>query len=239
MAESEVYISQEGSAYLVHPDYQEQARPDWFDSDFWGEHARPVGSGGRGSAWFVDAEGRSVVLRRYLRGGLIAHISKSRYVFTHERHVRSFAEFRLLVKLTALQLPVPKPVAAWYRKVSWFQYEAAIIVERIEGAMPLAGLIEALSPDAWQNLGGVLRRFHDAGVCHADLNCFNILVHQGNFSLIDFDRGKILTAASSSDWRFANLERLARSLRKVGGEATQNRIWGFLLAGYERAGQLE
>ena len=29
--------------------------PAWFDAGHWGADAQPVGSGGRGAAWFIDA----------------------------------------------------------------------------------------------------------------------------------------------------------------------------------------
>ncbi|HVF34656.1 MAG TPA: lipopolysaccharide kinase InaA family protein, partial [Candidatus Saccharimonadia bacterium] len=63
--------------------------------------------------------------------------------------------------------------------------------------------------------GDTIRRFHDAGVWHADLNAHNVLRDEaGAFWLLDFDRGWL--APPRERWRRANLARLERSLRKVG-----------------------
>ncbi|OEY66593.1 3-deoxy-D-manno-octulosonic acid kinase [Marinobacter sp. X15-166B] len=208
---------------------------DWFQPDYWGGRARPVTSGGRGSAWFVEAAGTPMVLRRYLRGGMAAKLLRSSYLYTSEDRVRSFAELRLLEHLIDLQLPVPAPVAAWYGKTSGAYYQAGIIIERIADAVPLADLIDTLALDGWAALGSLLRRFHDAGVKHADLNCYNILVRQKEFYLIDFDKGQLMGAGRSQQWKAASLERLARSLRKVAGAAAQQRVWDTMMAGYERS----
>lgn len=232
MAESEIYLRENGSRLLVHPDYRNEVTGAWFNPGYWGDRARPVSSGGRGGAWFITAGSQKVVLREYLRGGLIAKISRKAYVFTGESAVRSFAEFRLLNQLVGMALPVPRPVAAWYRKTSLLRYQAALIIEKLERTTPLAELITSLDDGAWQRLGGTVRRFHDAGVRHADLNCFNVLVRDGEFFLIDFDKGRIIDGNASARWKAANLERFARSLRKVAGEAAQARVWEPFMHGY-------
>lgn len=232
MAESEIYLRENGSRLLVHPDYRDEVTVAWFNPGHWGDRARPVSSGGRGGAWFITAGSHNVVLREYLRGGLIAKISRNAYVFTGESAVRSFAEFRLLNQLVGMALPVPRPVAAWYRKTSLLRYQAALIIEKLERTTPLAELITSLDDGAWQRLGGTIRRFHDAGVRHADLNCFNVLVRDEDFFLIDFDKGRIMDEGAFARWKAANLERFARSLRKVAGEAAQARVWESFMHGY-------
>lgn len=232
MVESEICERENGVALLVHPDYQGRVTAAWFDPGYWGDSAEPVSSGGRGGAWFIDADGTGLVLREYRRGGLAARISRRTYAFAAERDVRSFAEFRLLMRLVAMGMPVPKPVAAWYRKVSPVQYQAAIMIERLADTTPLADLIDCLDNDGWYLLGQVIRRFHDAGVRHADLNCFNVLVRDGAFYLIDFDKGCIMPDQANPRWKRANLDRFARSLRKVADEAVQRRVWVSFMNGY-------
>ena len=75
-----------------------QAKPEWFSPAFWGELARPVASGGRGGAWFVDAPFGSSVLRSYLRGGLAAHFSRDRYWWRGANRTRSF--LRVMLPMT-------------------------------------------------------------------------------------------------------------------------------------------
>jgi 3-deoxy-D-manno-octulosonic acid kinase len=54
-----------------------QADPEWFLPAKWSERARPVDSGGRGGAWFIDAPFGPSLLRLYLRGGLPARTRSS------------------------------------------------------------------------------------------------------------------------------------------------------------------
>lgn len=237
MAESEYYVREGNSAFLAHQEYRSRVTADWFFPEYWGARAQVVGSGGRGSAWFLDAEPQPLVLRHFRRGGLVARMSESAYFYSGESSVRSFSEFRLLSRLTDLGLPVPRPVAAWYRRNSRIGYQAAIIVERIMGAPPLADLVGALSPEDWQSLGTTLRGFHDAGVRHADLNCYNILVRDREFFLIDFDKGRLLdvSRAGRPRWATANLNRLYRSLTRLAWEhrtPSLDSCWSALLEGY-------
>lgn len=195
------------------------AGPEIFNPGHYGERARPVDAGGRQAAWFVEGQGWQGVLRRYRRGGMIARISRDAYLWNGESRTRSFREYRLLADLRAQGLPVPAPLAAAY----WRQgpiYRAAIVVERIPGVRPLA---QSLSDPLWKPVADAIVRMHRAGVWHADLNAFNILIGSDNrVWLIDFDRGT--QGGLSERQRQANLERLRRSLRKVAGEDGE-RFW--------------
>lgn len=237
MAESECYIREGNSAFLAHQEYRDRVTADWFFPDYWGERAHAVGSGGRGSAWFVEAGTSPLVLRHYRRGGFVARLSESAYVYVGETSVRSFCEFRLLNNLMAMGLPVPKPVAAWYRKNSPMDYQAAIIVERIVDTAPLADLVGSLTTGDWASLGATLRRFHDASVWHADLNCYNILVRDHEFFLIDFDKGRLREGdrGGQPKWKAANLNRLYRSLTRLAWNPpapSLDTCWPALLEGY-------
>ena len=225
MVESEICIRERASAMLIHPDYEGRVTQDWFNAATWGDQARPVSSGGRGGAWFLQAGEDKLVLREYRRGGLVAKFARYAYAFTREADVRSFAEFRLLNAMLSKGLPVPRPVAAWYRKLSPIQYRAAIIIERLENTSPLADLIAELDGDAWESIGETIRRFHDAGVMHADLNCFNVLVRGDEYFLIDFDKSRLTADSAPARWKEANLDRFSRSLVKVAGEHTRAKVW--------------
>ncbi|MGO1462596.1 MAG: 3-deoxy-D-manno-octulosonic acid kinase [Marinobacter sp.] len=233
MAESEICKRENSSFFLVNSDFRGDVTSDWFVPEYWGSDAAPVDSGGRGGAWFINTHGRQLVLRKYLRGGLVSRVSRKTYLYTNEHNVRSFSEFRVLSRLNSLSLPVPTPIAAWYRKVSPLQYQAAIIVERIQNAVPLADRISTLNDADWHELGQTIRCFHDTGVRHADLNCFNVLVVGSDFFLIDFDKGCFMPPSSRPLWKNDNLNRFARSLKKVAGDAALNQVWGAFLNGYE------
>lgn len=193
-----------------------QVEPAWFTPAFWGERIRPVGSGGRGGAWFVDAPFGPVLLRHYLRGGWAASLSRDRYLWQGSTRVRSFAEFRLTRQLLERGLPVPRPIAARYQRVG-LGYTAAILLERLQDVHSLAERIAIAARDApWEETGRLIARFHRAGLDHADLNAHNILFDAGGKGwLIDFDRGRL--RIPETRWRLGNLARLRRSLLKLRG----------------------
>ena len=214
-----------------------QAREDWFDPGHWAARARPVHAGGRGGAWFVDAPFGPAVLRHYLRGGLAARMSRDRYVWQGEKRVRSFAEYRLTDILRQSGLPVPRPLAASYRREGAF-YRAAILVERLHDVRTFAERVAADGEGApWEDAGRLVARFHLAGLDHADLNANNILFDpRGQGWLIDFDRGRLRRPAAT--WRANNLARLLRSLQKLRGTRSRKQVeadFGRLVDAYEAA----
>ncbi len=98
-------------AYVTHKDYEGVVTPGWFDPDAWGAAAELVSSGGRGGAWFVETANLSAVLRKYLRGGFVARISESAYIYLGEDRVarqvvgdQVLAERRLVDRLVVDRL---------------------------------------------------------------------------------------------------------------------------------------
>ena len=125
-----------------------------------------------------------------------------------------------------------QPVAA--RVVySGLLYRADLITRCIVGATSIAALMAAggESRVPWVEVGRTLRRFHDAGVFHADLNAHNLLVDaDGKLHVIDFDRG---ARRRGRAWKQANLARLRRSLLKLAGSAPVIApAWAAFLDGY-------
>ncbi|SDD12490.1 3-deoxy-D-manno-octulosonic acid kinase [Aquimonas voraii] len=196
-----------------------------------------VARGGRGAVCFVRGEFGEAVIRHYRRGGLVGRVIRDLYLWTGEDGNRAFREFRLLAKLRDLGLPVPAPLAAGYARAGLF-YRADLMTLAIPESRTLAQWLadgEAASFD-WSGLGRLLARFHAAGAFHADLNAHNVMRDgAGALWLIDFDRGDLRDPALG--WQRANLQRLARSLRKLGlqGEALTP-AWSALSMGYAEAG---
>lgn len=214
-----------------------QAEPQMFAPATWGERARPVDSGGRGGAWFVDAPWGPSLLRLYLRGGLAASFSRNGYLWRGANRTRSFAEFRLTRELHARGLPVPRPIAASYvrRRLG---YRAAILLERLPDVRSLADRAMVAGAGApWEETGRLVARFHRAGLDHADLNAHNLLFNpEGKGWMIDFDRGQVRIPATR--WREANLRRLRRSLLKLRGRRSVAEVeqdFGRLRRAYDQA----
>lgn len=232
----EQWIQTEGAGLLVRPEYVSSASSAWFFPGTWNGAVVPVGSGGRGTAWFIQSQ-ESWVLRWYARGGLVARLSRSSYLYTGSNAVRSVAEFRLINTLFEQGLPVPKPVGAYYELSRPPVYRAAIVTCRLMNARSLTDYLGCDNPELWEEVGRVVRRFHRFGVDHADLNCDNILVTDEGVFLIDFDRGRL--RSNNGRWQRNNLSRLRRSVDKLTSGDTQagltNALWQALLEGYNNA----
>ena len=216
-----------------------QASPEWFAPSFWGERARPVESGGRGGAWFIDAPFGPTLLRRYLRGGMVARFNRDRYWWHGAAETRSFAEFRLTRAVAEKGVPVPRPIAAYYRR-DGMHYYAAILLEPLNDVRSLADRA-AVAGDGgpWEEGGRLIARTHRAGLDHADLNAHNLLFDTtGRGWVIDLDRGRLRIPATG--WRERNLARLKRSLLKLRGERPVDvieRDFARLREAYDRAWQ--
>jgi 3-deoxy-D-manno-octulosonic acid kinase len=196
----------------------DQMQPEQFEMNYWQSQPNPpeLATGGRGTVVFIGGDQFSWALRHYRRGGLPGRVLSDQFLFLGENPTRSFREFRLLAMLYDMGLPVPRPVAARYVR-SGAIYRADLITARIPEARPLSSLLDSaeLGNEIWANTGKLIRRFHDAGVCHADLNAHNIMVNSsGELFLLDFDRG---TIRQDGQWKQANLQRLRRSLDKISG----------------------
>ncbi len=170
---------------------------------------------GRGTTHFIELDGKPCVLRHYRRGGLVRLLG-DRYLRSTLPQTRAWREWHLLANLAVQGLPVPRPVAAQVVTCGLF-YRADLIMQRLRGTRSLNQVLgdgPSLSREQWQAVGQCIRRFHRAGVYHADLNAHNILLGADDVVwLIDFDKGEIRPPAGH--WEQANLARLQRSLGKL------------------------
>ena len=209
-----------------------------FTADGW-PHAEAVGghlrSSGRGSTMFIGNIPKQFVLRHYMRGGLVSKIMKDSYIFSGADKTRSFMEWRLLDKLAANNMNVPRPAAARFCRKGTF-YTADIITVRIPNVVSLVEYVAEAERDEafWHGCGASIRKFHDAGVYHADMNAYNVQIdREGDLWLLDFDKGELRAPGA---WQQETLSRLHRSLQKVIRLDPQLHYhsgnWEELLAGY-------
>jgi 3-deoxy-D-manno-octulosonic acid kinase len=232
------YLPLAGGAMLYDAALGGNPGAGWFDLPGWRAQGRVVGQAGagRGSVWFIQSDQGVWALRHYCRGGLVSRLINDHYVWLGEQRTRSFQEWRLLAELRDLSLPVPAPVAARYTRRGPF-YRADLITAFVDApSLQTLMLDERLNESIWHGVGQVLRRFHDAGVYHADLNIRNMLVGaDGEVCLLDFDRGR---RREPGAWRQQNLQRLERSIHKIcriTGARFDAAGWRSLLAGYHAA----
>ena len=212
-----------------------------FDIDYWQQrNSAQALDGGRGGSWRIDLDGQAAVLRRYLRGGAMAGLLGDRYLWLGLIQSRPWKEWHVVRHVVGRGLPTP-PLIGYSIERSGLFYRAVLLSRFQPNLGTLAGVIEQGELDAgdWRELGGLIRRYHQAGVCHADLNANNILLGEdGDFHLIDFDKAEL--SPSRKHWREANLKRLRRSLCKISLQRQQEgqifhfneADWQELLAGY-------
>lgn len=222
---------------IVDSRYAAQFDEQAFEPAYW-EAAGAIAAdvGGRGQVLFVESGSEHWVLRHYHRGGMMTPALGDRYFWQGADRTRSLREWRLLHRLHSDGLPVPRPIAARFVRDGLF-YRADLITARIPATRSVAAIAaeRLLTPGEWQAIGRCIRRFHDAGVFHADLNAHNILLDEaGDVFLVDFDRGCIRRGGAR--WKKANLRRLNRSLHKIGLSLStpefEQRQWPALLGGY-------
>lgn len=208
-----------------------------FNSQDWAHRSAIIGfAEGRGTTFFVQHQSRDFVLRHYQRGGMVADLLGDRYIYTGLKRTRPWREWKLLVYMHARGLPVPLPAAVKVTRDKLL-YSADIMMHRIPHARSVLKILEAesLSEGYWIAIGSLIRRFHEAGIYHADLNANNILLDNGGrFYLIDFDRGRI--RRPHRHWQKENLQRLKRSLEKSKSKQADyhfnDQNWHSLLRGY-------
>lgn len=186
--------------------------------------------GGRGGAAVVTVAQREVVLRAYRRGGLPAHLWRSLYFGWNPR---PFRELRVAAALRARGVPVVEVYGAGVRRVLPGCYRGWMATRYLAGARTLWDWTSQSLPAAartamLRSVGQAMRRLHDAGGRHPDLNLNNILIappEPGTPAgvpavwLIDFDRARVPSTGSAASG--AELARLRRSARKLDPQGTR------------------
>ncbi|MBN2225205.1 MAG: 3-deoxy-D-manno-octulosonic acid kinase [Deltaproteobacteria bacterium] len=187
-----------------------------------GPGSTPMGQtalpGGRGSVSIITLPNvGAVVLRRYRRGGLIGKVLVDRYL----SGTRPFRELSVLALARARGVPVPDAMGASSIRVGILWHRGRIATRLIPGARTLPVFIEknrgngALVARVLEGAGKAIRRMHEAGIDHADLNMNNVLVDDNDVvHIIDFDKA-VFCRRLGLRWRIRNLRRLLRSLRKL------------------------
>jgi 3-deoxy-D-manno-octulosonic acid kinase len=185
--------------------------------------------GGRAAHPVIPAEGGSVVVRRFLRGGAIRHLNRDRY-FLGDR-----AAAELAASEAARHGGVRTPeVVALGRRRSGLGYRSMIATRRVPGATDATVQLADPAAREWilRAIGDQIASLHASCVTHPDLNVRNVLVDaDGRIWLIDFDRARLFTGPVPASQRTKDILRFARSAEKL-GHPLGPEDWAALRAGY-------
>ena len=233
------YRALRGQILIYNAELLDDIVPQFFELSHWDANSAVVGEApGRGTTYFVRHEGQELALRHYKRGGGLGKLVNDSYWYSGIVGTRPWREWHILAKLHNLGLPVCVPVAARLIPGRRF-YKADLITQRIEGARSWQDWMfdSDLPGDYWVSLGKLLRRFHNVGLYHHDLNIRNIMRHEdGRLWLIDFDQAEI---RKPGGWQRANLARMKRSIHKLEKQGKEMHFtpshWGQLMQGYASA----
>ncbi len=184
------------------------ARAEWA-----GYATRPL-AGGRGGARIVPAH--QVVVRPYRRGGLPARLLHDTYFGCRPRPFRELCVTATLHQRGAPVVEVYGAAVAWRIPAC---YRGWLATRYVDGARTFWEWVSAAPPATaggrvFRDIGRAIRRLHECGARHPDLNANNILLSPAAGVLfIDFDRARL--AAGNGSPPGGDLDRLWRSLRKL------------------------
>ncbi|MEZ5974334.1 MAG: lipopolysaccharide kinase InaA family protein [Planctomycetota bacterium] len=182
---------------------------------------------GRGNLQEFHLPGRVLVIRRFLRGGLARHFSRDRFLDPD----RPFEEIRLGEALRAAGIATPRAVAARCQRLGILGFRLELVTERVEGARSVGAVMRQGMADGpahdWPALvraaACFIRRMHDAGLLHSDLQPENLLwvpvqgqgPDESQFSILDLDRSRFTpNQALAPEDQAQNLWRLWRYVLK-------------------------
>lgn len=172
-----------------------------------------AGDGGRGELFEFPFEGGTGIIRHFRRGGFVRHFLSDVYLADN----RALKELTLHWALFQEGLPAPEPLGACWQRIGPF-YRGWIATRRVEAVELGVFLQSAAKEEAARRCvrcGAIIRRLHELGVDHPDLQLGNILIASDCEYLIDFDKA-VRKRHLPDNARERNLRRLKRSFAKHG-----------------------
>lgn len=184
-------------------------------------------------------DGKWMVIRQYTHGGIFRALTRNIYLFGS----RSFRELALTEEIRSCEIPTIQPIGAIHWPILPFLYQPYFLSLEVPRAKDLIQYFQELGPHPVgeplfikrkiiRSAGILLRKFHEAGFFHGDLQLKNILVEGDRLLLIDFDRSYRKKVLPNKE-RIKNLLRLNRSVekwRRLGLPITRTDRWRFFLA---------
>jgi len=178
--------------------------------------ARP----GRGATAVVELAGESWIrIKQLRRGGAVAGLWRERFLGAG----RLFDNLRIPLEASSRGVPTPLPLALMLLEGPPGLYRGWLGLGEITEAVDLATRLLSGTPPTPAGLGSAMRavrRMHDAGVEHRDLNLGNLLLTEEGPGgprayVIDLDRARLHPGSLGFAARQAALRRLERSYVKL------------------------
>jgi hypothetical protein len=180
------------------------------------------GAGRGGTARLGLADGTTAVLKQMRRGGAFAVLWRDRYAGTR----RLLDNLRIPLEAVRRGVSTARPLAmllvggppGFHR--AWAAYEeiaqAPNLIEYLRSAEPP-------TTDEIDDVVGVVRKMHEEGIEHRDLNLGNLLLRRDDEAgseafVVDLDRGRLWDRPVPLRLRIRALCRLERSSVKLFGE---------------------
>lgn len=213
-----IYMKHNGMHGLV----REKERAQIAAALFAGEGCVPVPASGRGVMHsFTLKAGRSGIIRTHLRGGLMQYVLKDRF-FLLNRPLREFMAHKRVLE-RGLAAP-PLLGVRWMRFGPW--YSGALATELLDGRdldawLRSTDISDEVKSAMLRDCGILIRRMHDLGIHHADLQVKNVFISADGPVLLDFDRARLARRAPGRTARACAMLRLRRSFEKRGHPASR------------------
>ena len=182
---------------------------------------------GRGLVFSIPIEemsGTRIMIRKYLRGGLVRFVNKDIFLGNQ----RPFNELCIGAEAYARNIPTAETLAAVSIKKTGPFYNAYLITKELPSCSDLPQYLKELSKCSHINFSKkkeqvliktaeTVKIMHDKGFLHADLNMKNILINSlnpENIFIIDWDKSVLKNSLSESE-KSSNIIRFCRSMEKL------------------------
>jgi 3-deoxy-D-manno-octulosonic acid kinase len=162
----------------------------------------------------IDGIG-SVVIKPYMRGGLLRYVVKRRYLKLGSPRCRH--EFELLQNVRKLGIAAPEPVAfAYSGRLYYLGWLITRAIEQPKSLVHLANTDTGTAQKVMPLVSEQISKLIQHRIQHIDLHPGNVIVDRdGRVFIIDFDKGRVFSG-SRDKLRDLYLQRWQRAVSKHG-----------------------
>ncbi len=159
-----------------------------------------------------------VVVKHYLRGGILSYLLHRTYLRSGGGDYRSKHEFLMLMRVRSYGIAAPQPIV--YGVEGGLFYKTWLVLSELEGVTALADLNTATDAKrfeaAMEQLVMQVERLIENRVFHIDLHPGNVVIdNAGQLFILDFDKARMFNG-QLNDLRDRYLRRWRRAVIKHG-----------------------